>query len=718
MMNVYDFDDTIYNGDSSFDFVLFCFNKNKKLFKYIPHIILGFILYIFKIIKKTRMKEYFFSFLESIDGKRYVEEFWKTHEKNIKKFYLDNKKMNDLIISASPAFLLEPICEKLGIKNLIASEVDINSGKFLSENCKGSRKVDLFYEKYPNKKIREFYSDSLSDTPLANISRNAYLVDNENIKDWPVDTKSKKNYITNFFLLISACCFLLFNSFNNGYNTRYFIYTLFTAIIYFIIFIVKGKKDIFSIFTNSSITIKILSLISTYGVLFYVCSFYTTNFKFFIDTKLFITISSIVLFLLSIPICLIIISWIYSFTFKLITKAYKSINTYEKIIIFLVLLFFIIFALYSFYRVPSLYSDPKELGEYDLIYTSDTVNLLKNNCWLNIIGLENDIRQPLFALYSIPFVAPFIALFGLLSFLGIGVIPFIIEVSQIILLVITGYLLSLIISDDFKKRILFFLLFNSLYSTLLFSFMLEQYIVAVFYLVLLLYAYYINSKTDDLYVASCGTLSTSAILFPLLFNPNDRFYNKIKKIIKAVLYGIAVFILLNRVDLVVNLFANVSKLLSFNGNSIWFFNRVKQYTYFIRSIFIVPDASLINGKWVLSDVLVVNIIGIGLFLLSALGYYFNRNKKIAKISMYFVLFSLLLLCLVGWGTAENGLILYTLYFGWAFLILLYLLFEYLFNKIKLSKAFYSFILIVIICLFSYNFYYILDMISQLFNYFN
>lgn len=718
MMNVYDFDDTIYNGDSSLDFVLFCLKKNKKLFKYIPHIILGFILYIFKIIKKTKMKEYFFSFLESIDGKVYVEEFWKTHKKNIKKFYLDNKKMNDLIISASPIFLLKPICEKLGIKNLIASEVDIKTGKFLSENCKGSRKVDLFYEKYPNKKIREFYSDSLSDTPLANIARNAYLVDNENIKDWPLNNKSKKNYITNFLLFISACSFLLFNSFNNGYNSKYFAYSLFTVIVYFIIYLIKGKKDIISIYTNSNLFIKILSLISTYGVLFYVCSFYTTNFKFFIDTKLFITISSIVLFLLSIPICLIIISWVYSFTFKLISKAYKSINTYEKIIIFIVLLFLIIFALYSFYRVPSLYSDPKELGEYDLIYTSDTVNLLKNNCWLNIIGLENDIRQPLFALYSIPFVAPFIALFGLLSFLGAGVIPFTIEVSQIILLVITGYLLSLIISDDFKKRILFFLLFNSLYSTLLFSFMLEQYIVAVFYLVLLLYAYHNNSKTDDLYVAATGTLSTSAIMFPLLFNPSDRIYHKIRKIIKAVFYGLVVFLLLNRIDLIVGLFDNVSKLLSFNGNSIWFFNRVKQYTYFIRSIFIVPNASLVGGKWVLNDILVVNITGICLFLLCLLGYYFNRKNKIAKISIYFVLFSLLLLCLVGWGTAENGLILYTLYFGWAFLILIYLLFEYLFNKIHLSKAFYSFILIVIICLFSYNFYYILDMISQLFNYFS
>ena len=718
MMNVYDFDDTIYNGDSSLDFVLFCLKKNKKLFKYIPHIILGFILYIFKIIKKTKMKEYFFSFLESIDGEVYVEEFWKTHQKNIKKFYLDNKKMNDLIISASPIFLLKPICEKLGIKNLIASEVDINTGKFLSENCKGSRKVDLFYEKYPNKKIREFYSDSLSDTPLANISRNAYLVDNENIKDWPLNNKNKKNYITNFLLFISACSFLLFNSFNNGYNSKYFAYSLFTVIVYFIIYLIKGKKDIISIYTNSNLFIKLLSLISTYGVLFYVCSFYTTNFKFFIDTKLFITISSIVLFLLSIPICLIIISWVYFFTFKLISKAYKSINTYEKIIIIIVLLFLIIFALYSFYRVPSLYSDPKELGEYDLIYTSDTVNLLKNNCWLNIIGLENDIRQPLFALYSIPFVAPFIALFGLLSFLGAGVIPFTIEVSQIILLVITGYLLSLIISDDFKKRILFFLLFNSLYSTLLFSFMLEQYIVAVFYLVLLLYAYHNNSKTDDLYVAATGTLSTSAIMFPLLFNPNDRIYHKIRKIIKAVFYGLVVFLLLNRIDLIVGLFDNVSKLLSFNGNSIWLFNRVKQYTYFIRSIFIVPNASLVGGKWVLNDILVVNITGICLFLLCLLGYYFNRKNKIAKISIYFVLFSLLLLCLVGWGTAENGLILYTLYFGWAFLILIYLLFEFLFNKIHLSKAFYSFILIVIICLFSYNFYYILDMISQLFNYFS
>jgi hypothetical protein len=41
--------------------------------------------------------------------------------------------------------------------------------------------------------------------------------------------------------------------------------------------------------------------------------------------------------------------------------------------------------------------------------------------------------------------------------------------------------------------------------------------------------------------------------------------------------------------------------------------------------------------------------------------------------------SFLVLCLVGWGTAENGLILYSLYFGWAYFCLAFLAVEKLFT---------------------------------------
>ncbi|MBQ3759905.1 MAG: hypothetical protein IJJ91_02125 [Synergistaceae bacterium] len=36
-----------------------------------------------------------------------------------------------------------------------------------------------------------------------------------------------------------------------------------------------------------------------------------------------------------------------------------------------------------------------------------------------------------------------------------------------------------------------------------------------------------------------------------------------------------------------------------------------------------------------------------------------------------LLYSFIILCVFGWGTAENGLILYSLYFSWAVFILMF-----------------------------------------------
>ena len=40
----------------------------------------------------------------------------------------------------------------------------------------GEEKVKRFYEIYPKEIIDEFYSDSYSDLPLANISKKAFLI--------------------------------------------------------------------------------------------------------------------------------------------------------------------------------------------------------------------------------------------------------------------------------------------------------------------------------------------------------------------------------------------------------------------------------------------------------------------------------------------------------------------------------------------------------------
>ena len=148
---LYDFDGTIYDGDSSVDFFKFCLKKDKSIYKMLPKMFIKFIAYKSKNITDTELKEYIFSFLKkfkNIDS--LVDEFWQTHKSKIKNFYLEKKHDNDIIISASPEFLLKPICKELGVRDLIASDVNKKTGKFNKPNNRGEAKVKVFYEKYPN----------------------------------------------------------------------------------------------------------------------------------------------------------------------------------------------------------------------------------------------------------------------------------------------------------------------------------------------------------------------------------------------------------------------------------------------------------------------------------------------------------------------------------------------------------------------------------------
>lgn len=117
-MNVYDFDKTIYYGDSTADFYLFCLKRHKNTHS--CPIAFGSIFKILCIQKgtKTDFKEKMYRFLTYCDTEKDVNDFWKEYIGNIKPFYLEQKKDDDVIISASPEFLLKPVCKRLKIKTL------------------------------------------------------------------------------------------------------------------------------------------------------------------------------------------------------------------------------------------------------------------------------------------------------------------------------------------------------------------------------------------------------------------------------------------------------------------------------------------------------------------------------------------------------------------------------------------------------------------------
>lgn len=182
---LYDWDGTIYNGDTSVDFFKFCLKKDKKLFFHFIKMVPKFLKYKLKLINITKFKEVVFSFLKTIENvDSYVKEFWNLNRPKIKQFYLEKVHNKDIIISASPEFLLKPICDELKVKDLIASDVNKKTGKFKRPNCRGEEKVIIFRKKYPQAEILEMYSDSLHDKPLLDLAKKSFMIKKNRIYDY------------------------------------------------------------------------------------------------------------------------------------------------------------------------------------------------------------------------------------------------------------------------------------------------------------------------------------------------------------------------------------------------------------------------------------------------------------------------------------------------------------------------------------------------------
>ena len=183
-MNIYDFDNTIYDGDCTTEFYLFCLKRNIQMHKLLPGLIKACVnFFILKRWSKTQFKEKIYEFMGVIYTESELKVFWESHFKKIKSWYIENHKEDDIVISASPEFILKPACEKLGIKYLIASRVSPVDGKYTGINCDNIEKVKRFRQEFDGE-IDEFYSDSYNDTPLAEISKKAFMVKKDEITEW------------------------------------------------------------------------------------------------------------------------------------------------------------------------------------------------------------------------------------------------------------------------------------------------------------------------------------------------------------------------------------------------------------------------------------------------------------------------------------------------------------------------------------------------------
>ncbi len=179
-MNVYDFDGTVYDGESVFDFYLYSVRKQPKLIKYMFVVTKTLVQYKMCRMPKEKLlylaKKYakqYLTEIEDLEGK--IKSFWDKNEHKIKPYYLKQQKEDDVILSASINCLLDEIAKRLRISCLICTQMDPETGDILSL-CYRETKADLFRKQFPDAKIENFYTDSFNDEPMMQLAKRTYLV--------------------------------------------------------------------------------------------------------------------------------------------------------------------------------------------------------------------------------------------------------------------------------------------------------------------------------------------------------------------------------------------------------------------------------------------------------------------------------------------------------------------------------------------------------------
>lgn len=366
---------------------------------------------------------------------------------------------------------------------------------------------------------------------------------------------------------------------------------------------------------------------------------------------------------------------------------FRDLTRAEIFVYGLLLLVILVFMVHVFAGTDGFYGTKYD---FDVIFTSDSPYLVKTNVYLTLTHLENDLRQPLFAVFAAPFL-------GIPSLLGqiFGATPavkaILLNSVQVGMLLMANLMLSKMMGLTPGKRICFMLLMAGMYTMPLFVLMMEQYIVAYFWMVLTMYLVCEKKQGSRLPLwGAGGTLLTSLALLPFCSDKHPIrqfgawFWDMVRFCVE---FGLVLMVFC-RLDVIFNLVAQVDFLTTFTGEALTLLEKFFQYTSFVSGCFAAP-ATMVKvfpdgfASWQLVPVTGLNLVGVVILVLSAVSALWNCRNRSSQLAALWIAMSVVLLIGLGWGTIENGLILYALYFGWAFLLLLYQLVEKIGTRLKL-----------------------------------
>lgn len=181
LIDVYDFDGTIYDGDSTVDFTRFCLRRHPSLLLALPRFAWVCLRLAAGRAGLREMKSVLFSEMArrfSLEDE--ARQFWqqpKTRAKLGAWFETTPRDVPIVIASASPEFELRYAAALLGVETLIGTRCDTATGLLTGLNCKGEEKLRRMEEAVGPYTIRAMYTDSVkSDGPLLRKAQQGYIL--------------------------------------------------------------------------------------------------------------------------------------------------------------------------------------------------------------------------------------------------------------------------------------------------------------------------------------------------------------------------------------------------------------------------------------------------------------------------------------------------------------------------------------------------------------
>ena len=170
-IDVYDFDGTIYDGDSTVDFTRFCLRRHPAVLAGLPRFIGTSLLLALGRRSLTQFKSVLFGEMaKRFSLEKEAELFWQDERTRAKlgQWFFDRPRDLPIVIaSASPEFELQYAAKILGVPRLIGTKCDAETGALIGKNCKGEEKLRRIGEAVGAFEIRAMYTDDAkADGPL------------------------------------------------------------------------------------------------------------------------------------------------------------------------------------------------------------------------------------------------------------------------------------------------------------------------------------------------------------------------------------------------------------------------------------------------------------------------------------------------------------------------------------------------------------------------